>query len=127
LAIRFREPERPVVERLDDGLPFMHEPVVEAAEGDEIGELGLPACRPVLHVMAVHVAFEAAAGEAAALVSGAQGAADAGRDGPGLSPDIQRLALRTLDDPDHAAVAGETAGGLGSDRRSLLQLAAARM
>jgi len=118
-AARLHEPERPIVQRLNDYLPFVDEPVVEAAQGDEVREFGLPAIDPVLHVVAVDVALERAAGEATAVIACLQRPADAGRDGPGLSPDIQRLTLRVLDDPHHAAVTGETPRGLRSDRRAV--------
>jgi hypothetical protein len=47
----------------------MHEPVMKAAERDEVRELRLAAVGPLLHVVAVHVSLEAATRETAAIVA----------------------------------------------------------
>jgi len=69
LTIGFYEPERPIVERLDRDLALVHQSMVESAEGDEIWKFRSASMGPVLHMMAVDIAPEAAAGEPAALVS----------------------------------------------------------
>ena len=101
--------------------------MMKAAERDEVGELRLPAMGPMLHMVAIDIAFEAATWEATTLVPGIQGPADRWRDGPRLAPDVERFALLILDDPDDAGVAGKSSRGLGGDRRPMFELAAAGM
>ena len=48
---------------------FVHEPMVKAAQRDEVAELRLPAISPVLDVMAFREARAIAAREAAAAVA----------------------------------------------------------
>ena len=125
LAIRLREPECSIVERLNDDPAFVHQPMVEAAERDEVRELRLASMRPMLHVMAIDVALEGAAGETAALVSCIQGPANGGRNRPRPATDVERLALLVLDNTDDAGVAGKPSRRLGGDRRPVFELAAA--
>ena len=103
----------------------MHQTMMEAAERDEIRELRLASVGPVLHVMAIDVALERAAGETAALVPGIQRPADRGRDGSSLAADVERLALLVFQDPDHAGVASEPSSRLRGNRRAMFELAAA--
>jgi hypothetical protein len=58
--------------------------MMAAAQGHEVGELGVSAIGPVLDVMGVEVALMGAAGKAATAVPGVQGAADGGRDAAGF-------------------------------------------
>ena len=69
LTVRIHEPPRAVVEPLDADAAFVHLAMMEAAQRDEIAELGLAAFGPVMHVMAVHVLLVRAAGEDAAFVA----------------------------------------------------------
>ena len=127
LAIRPDEPECAVIEDLDCDLSFMHQAMMEAAQGDEVGEFGLAPMGPVLHVMAVDVTLKAATGEAAAFVAGVQRSADGGRNSAGLSSNVERLAPLVLDDGDEAGIAGEPSRGFSRDRWAVFQLAAAGM
>ncbi len=117
------EPARPVIERMNDDLPFVHQPVVEPAERDQVREFRLAAVGPVLHVVTVDVTLEGTAREATPLVPRLQGPTDPRRNGASPAAYIQRLTLRVLDDPHDTGIAGEASRGLGGDRRAVLQLA----
>ena len=104
---------------------FMHGAMMEAAQRDEIGRLGLAAIRPVLDVVHVDVARVAAAGKAAALVARGEQAAQRRGDDARLAADVERLAVLVLDERDDAGVAGEAARGFGGDGGAVLDLAAA--
>lgn len=56
-----------------------------AAKLDEVGKAGFAAVSPVFYVVSVDVMTVGAAWEAAAFISGAQGAADGWGDGAGFS------------------------------------------
>jgi hypothetical protein len=59
----------PVVQPLDAEAAFMHRAVMKAAQGHQIGQIRRATLRPMMDVMAVHVALVRAAGENAALVA----------------------------------------------------------
>ncbi len=71
-----RKRQPPLGQGLDEDLPFVHQAVVQAAQSDEIRELGLPALGPVLDVVRIHIALMGAAGEAAAAIAGVERAAN---------------------------------------------------
>ena len=71
-AIRSDEAEGAVIEHLDHDLALVQQPVMGAAQRDEIRKLGLAALRPVLYVMAVHEPCMRAARESAAVVAGSE-------------------------------------------------------
>ncbi len=98
--------------------------MVQAAQGDEVRELGLPAVGPVLDVVRVDIALVRATGEAAAAIAGVERAADRRGDAAGFAPDIERLAALGLEHLQQAGIAGEAAHGLGGEGGSLLDLAA---
>ncbi len=60
-AVRPREDEQPVVGTREPVAALVHEPVMKAAQRDEIGELRLAAVGPVLDVMAFREAGAIAA------------------------------------------------------------------
>src|SRR4051812_25202705 len=72
---------------------FVEQPVMVAAELDEVAEAGLSPMCPVLDVVRVHEAPGGAAWEAAAAVAGGERAAESGRDRPCLAADAQRPAV----------------------------------
>jgi hypothetical protein len=69
VAIGFDESKRAVVEDFNSDAAFVHKMMVEATQGDEVGEFCLAAIRPVVDVMTVDIAFVAAAGEATTFVA----------------------------------------------------------
>ncbi len=82
---------------------------------------------PVPYAVPIPIALERATGKATSAVTGVQGPADRRRDDPGLSTDIERLALLILEDDDQAGIAGQPSRGLGRNGQAVLQLAAAGM
>ncbi len=69
---------------------FVHRAVMMPAEPHQVVEPGRSTRGPVPDVMGVAVAC-LTAGKAALGVPGRKGAAERGRDGPGLAPDVQCL------------------------------------
>jgi hypothetical protein len=98
-AIRMQETPAAGGSDLDHDLALVHQAVMQTAQGHEIGELRFAALGPVLDVMCVDVALVRAAGETTAAVAAIERAADTRWDAAGLAPDIERLALRILEDP----------------------------
>ena len=123
-SVRVQEAPAASGRGLDPDLSLVHQAVVQAAQGHEVGEFGLPAVGPVLDVMRIDIALVGAAGEAAAAVAGRERAADRGRNAARLAPHIERLALLVLEHAQQARIAGEPAHGLGGERGPLLDLAA---
>jgi hypothetical protein len=127
LTIRPDEPERTVIKHVGNDLALVHQPVVEAAERDKIGEACFSAVSPVLDVVSIDEAFECAAGETAALVARVECPADRGRNGPRPATDAERFALFVLDDCHKTRVAGQSSSGFRGDRGAVLQFATAGM
>src|SRR5215210_4206022 len=100
---------------------LVQEPVVVAAELDEVVQARRATVRPVLDVVRVDGAVIRAAGEAAAAVAAAQRAAQRRRDAASLAPDAQRAA-GALQERHDRRVACEPAGGLCRDRRAVCEL-----
>jgi hypothetical protein len=75
----------------------------------------------VVDVVGIDVSVAIAAGKAAALVSAAKRPPKRGGDGAGTPSDVKRLAV-ALCDHHEGGVAGQAAGGLGGQRRALLEL-----
>src|SRR3984957_10329020 len=123
-AVRMQETPAAGGRRLDRDLALVNQAVVQAAQGDEIGEFGLSAVGPVLDVVRIDVALMSAAGETAAAVAGIERAADRRRNAARFAPDIERLALRILEYAQQARIACEAAHGLDGDGRSMFDLAA---
>jgi hypothetical protein len=96
----------------------VYEPVVVAAEQDEVVQTGLTALGPVADVMGIDEPPPLAAGELAASVAREQRPADRGRDRTRSSPDAERFAV-SLDQGDERAIAGETPGGFRRDPRAV--------
>jgi hypothetical protein len=82
----------------------MHEPVVEAAERDEVAELRLAAVRPVLDMVTVGKASAVATGEAATAVACFEGPAQRGRNAARFAADIERLAAGSFEDTDDSCI-----------------------
>src|SRR5437762_531967 len=122
-AVRPREHEDAVVGRCDSEAALVHERVVKAAERDEVRELRLAAIGPVLDVVALRETRAVAPREAAAAVARAQRALQSKRDAACLAADVQRLAVRTLDDADERAVAAEPSHRVERERRAVVELA----
>src|ERR1700722_15574897 len=97
---------------------------MKAAQGHEVGELGVSAISPVLDVMGVEVALMGAAGKAAPPIAGVQGAADGGGDAAGFASHIQGFTVLVLEQMKQAGIAGEAAHGLGGKRGTVFELAA---
>ena len=70
-AVRPREHEHAVVRAREAKAAFVHEPMMEAAERDEISELRFAAVGPVFDVVPFAEARAVAAGEAATAVASA--------------------------------------------------------
>ena len=71
----------------------MHQPVMSAAQLNQVIKAGLAAVGPMLDVVSVNKPSVGAAGETTAFVSPEQCALDSGRDGAGLSADGQGFAM----------------------------------
>src|SRR4051794_24924770 len=88
-AVRPREYEHSVVGAPDSVTALVHEPVVEAAQRDQIGEVRFAPVRPVLDVVPVAEARAIAAGEPATPIASTQRSGDGRRDAAGLSADVE--------------------------------------
>src|SRR5688572_20923108 len=102
----------------------MHQTMMRAAQGDEVGGARFTPMRPVVHVMRIHVARVRAPREAAALIPRIQCPAKRGRNAAGPSTDVQRFAAFVLDKRNDAGVASEPPDRLGGQSRPLLDLTA---
>jgi len=125
VAIWSHEPNCTIIQDLDLNPSFMHAVMMPATQAQKIGRLGLAAVGPVVDVVCVHVALIAAAGEAAALITGVQHSAQAGRDGACFAADVEWLALVVFDQCNHARIAGEATGGFGGKGGTLLEFTTA--
>jgi hypothetical protein len=119
--------QRAVIEYVNTRLPFMHEPMVEGTEEHQIRELGRPALRPMVDVMAVDVTLVRTAREPTTAITRLQGLTQGRRDTVGFTSDIERFALLVFKDRHDAGIASESPRGLGGNRRAILELAFARL
>ena len=87
------EEVRPLAPGEVHGVPlFVHQPVVETAEQNQILQLRLAAVGPVLHVVGVRES-KPTARESAATVPGLQSPPEQGRNRPCLAPDVVHPAI----------------------------------
>jgi hypothetical protein len=111
LAIWCDEANRAVVEHEDDDITFVHLPVMETAEANQVRKLCLAAVGPVLNVMSVKVPRVRTAWEATATtISRIQGALNRWRYAARLAANTERLALFVLYDWNDAAITGQPSG-----------------
>jgi len=125
LAIRTNKSQRSVIENPHLEGALVDGAMMEAAQRNQVGRLGLTAIRPVLDVVHVDVAGVAASGESAALVAGGEQTAQRRGDDAGLASDVEWLAVRIFDQRDEAGIACEPSCGGGGDGRAVLDFAAA--
>lgn len=123
-AVGMEESPAAVRQCFDRELAFVHQALVQAARGDEIGELRFSAVRPMINVVSVDEAFVSAPGESTARIAGIERASYRRRDGARLASHVQRLTLLVLKDADQAGVAGEAARRFRGNRGSMLDPAA---
>ena len=123
-AIGGGEPERAVVEALHIEAAFLHEAVVGRAEQGEDVEGGLAALGPVPDMVAVETLGGGVAGEAASAVAVRECAAYRRRNAAGAPPDVQRLAVQSIDDGDDSGIAAQSPDGLRRDGGAVLDFAA---
>src|SRR5215831_18434185 len=81
----------------------------------------------MMNVMAVDVAFVAAAGKTTALISGIKSAFERGWNAASFSTHIERITLLVFGNPDDAAITSEAAGGFGGKRWAIFKLRAAML
>ena len=126
VAVRRHEADSTVVEPLNHHVSFVHLPVMESAEADEVRKLSLAAVCPMLDVVSVEITRVRAAGKAtAAVIARPQRALQSRRDAACLAADVERFTVLALYYRNDAAVAGETSGGFRGDRWAVFELAAA--
>ena len=70
---------------------FMHQPVMMAAQQDQVMQGGFAPISPVMDVMGIDKAAAAATGETATPVATLQGPSNGGRHGPGFAAHAQGL------------------------------------
>ena len=103
------EADLAIADPFDAEAALVHQPVMLAAQQDEIADRGFAAIRPVANMMRIDEAVMVAARKAAAAVARDQGPAHRWRHRAGPAPDIERITRVVLGDPKQAAVAGDTA------------------
>jgi hypothetical protein len=104
-AVRPCEYEEPVIRAREPKASFVHETVMEAAQGDQVVELCRAAVGPVLHVMPFREALAIATGKTTASVSRFRSTGKHRRNTARLAPDVERLAIVAFDDADDRSIA----------------------
>ena len=70
LPIGPHKPHHPIVESFDNNAAFVDQPMVEAAQAQQVELTGLAAVSPMVDMVRIHEAGIATAGETTALVAG---------------------------------------------------------
>jgi hypothetical protein len=100
---------------------FVNKTMMEVTKGDQISQFGFATVRPVLDMMPVGVAVVAAAGEAATLISGIKSTFERGRNAPGFSPNVERIALVIFCYVDEATITSQTTARFSRHGRAIFR------
>src|SRR5512138_2677120 len=105
---------------------LVEQAMVEAAEKDQVVEVGLAAAGPVLDVVGLNEPPVRAHREAAAAIARPQRAANRDGNGARLAADVEDTSVSAGRDGDERAVAADAPKGLRGDARSVVQVCVAR-
>ena len=101
---------------------LVHQPMMEPADGNEVGQTGRAAIGPMLDVMTVDEAGVGAPREAAAAVAALERPAQGRGDDACLAAHVQRFTLRCFQNPHDSSIAAQPSYGFSGGGTAILEL-----